>query len=281
MHSYPEEIIFSIVLGTALLLFFVAIFGFVILKFQKNQFRNRLEQSQMQKEYDQAILHVQIEVQNKTMQRIAEELHDNIGQLLSVARIHLNVVEEGGVEEGEEGSIGSIREANSLIEKSLSDLRLLTKSLDSDFLKDFGLVESIEQELGRIRNTKLFCTDFKVHGKPYSLGLKHDIVVFRVVQEILQNSIKHSKAKDISVTIIFGEDVFQLAAADNGCGFDLSKIGNSSFTHSGAGLRNIQRRIALLGGTCLFETRVGFGTSAAISLSRKMFVKDFTSIGLL
>jgi len=267
MHSYPEEILFSIILGTALLLFFVAIFVFVILKFQKNQFRNRLQQSQMQKEYDQAILHVQIEVQDKTMQRIGEELHDNIGQLLSVARIHLNVVEESGIHED---NMGAIKEANSLIEKSLGDLRLLTKSLDSDFLKDFGLVESIGHELVRIKNTKIFRTDFKVHGDPYSLGLHHDIVVFRVVQEILQNSIKHSKAKDLAVAITFGDQIFQLAAEDNGCGFDFSEPSDSALSQSGAGLRNIQRRIALLGGTCSLDSRIGRGTRVAITLSRKM-----------
>lgn len=265
MHSHKEEILFSIILGTVLLLFFVAIFVFVILRFQKNQFRNRLEQSQMREEYSQAILHVQLEVQNKTMQRIAEELHDNIGQLLSVARIHLNIIEESG---WDEQSTESVREANGLIERSLADLRLLTKSLDGDFLKDFGLVESISQELLRIRNTRIFNTDFQVNGKPYSLGIQHDIVVFRVVQEILQNSIKHSKATDLNVSITFGEELFHLLVADNGQGFDLLKVQEAIIAQSGAGLRNIQRRIALLGGTCLLDSKIGTGTIATISISR-------------
>lgn len=266
MQTYPEEVLFSIVLGTALLLFFVAIFVFVILQFQKKQFRNRLEQSQMQKDYDQAILHVQIEVQNRTMQRIAEELHDNIGQLLSVARIHLNSVEEGN---SDEDNIGSVREANGLIERSLSDLRAISKSLDSDFLKDFGLTESIAQELGRIRNTRKFNTVMETVGDPYSLGVQQDIVVFRVVQEVLQNCIKHSHAKELSVKLAFREEELELSVVDDGNGFNMHELNENSLTQSGSGLRNIHRRAALLGGYCKLNSTVGKGTSVVILIPRR------------
>ncbi|MCE7066659.1 sensor histidine kinase [Dyadobacter sp. CY326] len=266
MQTYPEEVLFSIVLGTALLLFFVAIFVFVILQFQKKQFRNRLEQSQMQKDYDQAILHVQIEVQNRTMQRISEELHDNIGQLLSVARIHLNSVEEGNPNED---NIGSVREANGLIERSLSDLRAISKSLDSDFLKDFGLAESIAQELGRIRNTRIFNTVLKTDGEPYSLGAQQDIVVFRVVQEVLQNCIKHSHAKELSVKLAFREEEFELSVIDDGDGFNIHQLSEYSLTQSGSGLRNIHRRAALLGGHCTLNSAAGKGTSVVILIPRR------------
>ena len=117
-----------------------------------------------------------------------------------------------------------IKQTNEIITQSISDLRALTKSLDGDFVKDFGLEESISHELQRIRKTRRFQTEISVLGEKRKLGYEREIVLFRIVQEILNNALKHSKAKNLTIILHYFTDSFTLTVNDNGKGFDLENI---------------------------------------------------------
>ncbi|GAB3048573.1 sensor histidine kinase [Spirosoma pulveris] len=262
----PEKIQLLLVglIGTLLLLVLGALVVIFLLVFKARQRRNRLQQAELQRSYEQAILHVQLEVQNMTMQQIGEELHDNIGQLLSIARINLHIVEEAGIPSPQ---IVNIQQANELVGQSIHELRALTKSLDGDFVKDFGLQDSLAQELKRIRNTGRYKTEINVSGTSFSLGFQREIVLYRVVQELIQNTIKHAAATQITIQLNFEPDLFNLTLQDNGKGFDYLSIIQKPINQSGAGLRNIYRRINLIGGSCAFDSAVGHGTSVVISIT--------------
>ena len=215
----------------------------------------------LKEKYDQEILKSQIEVQNQTLQHIGRELHDNIGQLLSVAKINLNVLEESNIAEHE-----YIKQTNEIISQSINDLRALTKSLDGDFVKDFGLEESISHELQRIRKTKKFETEISVLGTKRKLGYEIEIVIFRIVQEALNNALKHSKAKNIDVVLQYFPSTFELTIKDNGSGFDLENVQSKTIEFSGAGLRNMHKRMELIGGKCTIKSVVKEGTEVHLQL---------------
>ena len=241
-----------------LLASFITVFFFI---FQKRQIQNIQEKAALKTAYDQEILKSQIEVQNQTLQHIGQELHDNIGQLLSVAKINLNILEESENEE-----LDFIKQTNEIITQSISDLRALTKSLDGDFVKDFGLEESISHELQRIRKTRRFQTEISVLGEKRKLGYEREIVLFRIVQEILNNAIKHSKAKNLTIILHYFVDSFTLKVNDNGKGFDLENINQKNLSQAGAGLRNMQRRMELIGGKCSISSEIGKGTEVLLSM---------------
>ena len=247
---------FSAIAILLLLVVFIVIFAFL---FQKRQIQNLQEKAALKTAYDQEILKSQIEVQNQTLQHIGQELHDNIGQLLSVAKINLNILEESENEE-----LDFIKQTNEIITQSISDLRALTKSLDGDFVKDFGLEESISHELQRIRKTRRFQTEISVLGEKRKLGYEREIVLFRIVQEILNNAIKHSKAKNLTIILHYFNDSFTLKVNDNGKGFDLENINQKTLSQAGAGLRNMQRRMELIGGKCTISSEIGKGTEVLL-----------------
>ena len=232
-----------------------------MLAFQKRRIRHLQEKAALKTAYDQEILKSQIEVQNQTLQHIGQELHDNIGQLLSVAKINLNILEESENEE-----LGFIKQTNEIITQSISDLRALTKSLDGDFVKDFGLEESISHELQRIRKTRRFQTEISVLGEKRKLGYEREIVLFRIVQEILNNALKHSKAKNLTIILHYFTDSFTLKVNDNGKGFDLENVNQKTLSQAGAGLRNMQRRMELIGGKCTISSEIGKGTEVVLSM---------------
>lgn len=136
-----------------------------------------------------------------------------------MAKINLNILEESDNEE-----LDFIKQTNEIITQSISDLRALTKSLDGDFVKDFGLEESISHELQRIRKTRRFQTEILVLGEKRKLGYEREIVLFRIVQEVLNNALKHSKAKNLTIILHYFPESFILNINDNGKGFDLESI---------------------------------------------------------
>ncbi len=261
MLQSDEEIYFTVIASAGLAIFLVFIVIVAIVRYQNKKQEYFIEIVALKTAYDQEILKSQIEVQNQTLQHIGQELHDNIGQLLSVAKINLNILEESDNEELE-----FIKQTNEIITQSISDLRALTKSLDGDFVKDFGLEESISHELQRIRKTRRFQTEISVLGEKRKLGYEREIVLFRIVQEVLNNALKHSKAKNLTIVLHYFPQSFTLNINDNGKGFDLENINQKGISQAGAGLRNMQRRMELIGGECSISSEIGKGTEVLLKL---------------
>jgi signal transduction histidine kinase len=174
----------------------------------------------------------------------------------------LNILEETTNDDD-----GYIVQTNEIIYQSIIDLRALTKSFDRDFVHQFGLVESLSHEITRIRKTKRFATEINIVGKIYSLGYEREIVIFRVAQEILNNALKHSKADNIDVWLNYYPNIFELTIIDDGKGFNVENLQQNTISQSGAGLRNIQRRVKLIGGICSINSEIGKETKVKITLS--------------
>jgi signal transduction histidine kinase len=257
------ELLLTFVIGIALFVIMVAFIISFVFIFQKRQEKHRIEKETLKINYEREILKSQLEVQNQTLQEIGQELHDNIGQLLSVARIYLNILEDSTINDEN----GYLKQTNEIIAQSINDLRALTKSFDGDFVQQFGLTESLSNEMSRIQKTKRFDTEVNIIGEKYSLGYEREIVLFRVAQEILNNALKYSKAKKINVLLNFTPNTFELIIEDNGKGFDLEAIKQKEINQSGAGLRNIQRRVKLIGGIYSIHAETGKGTKISIKVS--------------
>lgn len=270
--SQEKEAIFTVIIIASLIFFVlsVAMISFIFL-YQKKKLKYTQEKAQLKAQYDQEILTSQIEVQNTTLQYIGRELHDNIGQLLSVAKINLNVLEEATQDSENEGFI---KQTNELVEQSIHELRALSKSLDGDFVHDFGLQQSIAHELQRIRKTKKFATELTLQGEKYSLGYDREIVLFRIVQEILNNALKHSKAKNIEIDMNYLPNNFVLTVTDNGKGFDFETIMKNELSQSGAGLRNIKRRAALINFACDIDSQINQGTKYMLSTKTPLSIEE-------
>lgn len=265
MSAEVSEVVIIVLAGTFLMLLLVTFIVSFFFLHQRRQTQNRQDKAAMQAAFQQEILQTQLEVQNLTMQQLGRELHDNIGQLLSVLRLNLNVLEET-VED--EGTRGQIAESNQIVEQTIADVRALTKSLDGDFVKDFGFIDSLSHELQRIRKTRRYQTEITTSGTPYSLGYQHEIVLFRIAQEVINNALKHAAATTLTVSVMYEPTNFEITIQDNGKGFDFEGVMKNGMSKSGAGLRNIQRRAELIGGKCTINSQKGLGTTVTISIQR-------------
>ncbi|MEO6730533.1 MAG: sensor histidine kinase [Ferruginibacter sp.] len=211
------------------------------------------------KKGEPTILQTQIEIQEQTLKNISQEIHDNIGQVLSLAKLNINTF---AVNPDEATQI-RVEDTKQLISKALRDLRDLSRSMHGDKIAELGLQQAIADELKLLQNTGKFLTNIVIAGSPYKMEQQNEMVIFRMLQEALNNAIKHSKAKNIEVNLQYDSEAFQLTIRDDGIGFDPSALQSAE---TGIGLKSMQNRAALIGAEFRLDSNTEQGTSIHIEL---------------
>lgn len=209
----------------------------------------------MKSQFEQELLQTQIEIQEQTLKTISQEIHDNVGQVLSLAKLNLNTFEVNPE--------GKLKNTKELVSKAINDLRDLSRSLHGDKIAEIGLQEAVTNELRVLQNTGQFETQLKISGETYKLEPQKEMVLYRIVQEALHNSVKHAKAKNLQVQFNYQPGVFILNILDDGKGFDHNGLQSSQ---TGIGLKSMQNRAALIGGVFSIRSSTGSGTEINIEL---------------
>lgn len=235
---------------TTLIISIVVVFTVVLFAIFQNR-KNKLLQQQedAQKRFESEIAETQIEIREETLRNISWELHDNIGQLLTLAKIQL-----------QNATPDNIGEVSETITKSLSELRLLSKLINPEAIKNIELKEAIRLEIDRFNRLNFIESDLKITGEEQKIDEKSSIIIFRMLQEFFSNTIKHSKASKLDVQLIYSEDSLKITAEDNGIGFVIEET-----TDNGIGLQNIESRAKLIGADVDFQSIVNQGTKLEIN----------------
>ncbi|WP_232325850.1 sensor histidine kinase [Spirosoma montaniterrae] len=219
----------------------------------------------MQADFERELLQTQLETQNHTLLQVAEELHDNVGQLLTVAVMRLNQLEDEVEGETAQQSVQQTRE---VIDTIIADVRSLAKTLDHNTVRRFGFLPSLTLELERIQRVGRVQTQLQTTGEPFSLGEQAETVLLRIAQESLNNAMKHAHASMLIVLVDYQPDSFTLTVSDNGDGFRVDEVNARLIDRAGSGLSNLQRRAKLLHGACAIESRPDAGTRVCVTLPR-------------
>ncbi|MEO8568325.1 MAG: ATP-binding protein [Ginsengibacter sp.] len=226
-----------------------------IVNYKRKQESYLREKKTMQEEFEKQLLQSQIEVQEATFSVLARELHDNVGQLLSSSKMLLAITQRNIADVPETLII-----AEETIGKAINELRSLSKSLDKEWLEQFDLVENLSTEIKRI-NAGLILTIHFLHPDKLLLNAEKQIILFRIIQEVLQNAIKHAEAKNIEIKIESQPDNITVNIEDDGKGFIQT-------ANDGLGIRNMKHRTKLLGGNITWNTKAN-GSSISIRLPFK------------
>lgn len=246
------------------MLIFLLVSAIIIFLFllQKRHYRHQQEKNRLQQE----MLRAQVEVQQQTLQHVAQEIHDNIGQLLSIIKISLNTIEESPETNPH---LAQVVKTNELVSRVINGLRDLSKGLNPDFVQQFGLAGCIQFELERLENTRKYETGFKLTGQQYGLDLSTEFVIYRVVQELLNNIIKHAAAGRIDVAMAYGPEKTTIEVSDNGRGFERNgALSGMDAAGSGSGIANMHKRMQLAGGRLSITSLPGQGTRALIEITK-------------
>jgi two-component system NarL family sensor kinase len=234
---------------------FMMIYFFVYTKKKKNHLE---EKKQMKETFDQEILNAEQEVREQTMQTIGADLHDNIGQLLSLTSLTLKSLDRKSLTDTDEKVTSSIE----LLGRAINEMRLLGKLLQGDQLLATGLEHAIKQEVDWLtRSGRYKITFTKAIHDDEVISPSKDLICFRILQEILNNIIKHAQAKKIVISLATDDKELVLSVKDDGIGFAENEPG-----YQGNGLSNIRKRASIIGGTASIQSAPKKGTHITIKL---------------
>ncbi|MEJ8841093.1 ATP-binding protein [Lacibacter sp. H375] len=252
MDSEIAQLLFYFTIAILLLGIFLIVFV-IIYRLRMNNYLKEKEQTRLL--YEQTLLQTQLEIQEQTLKNISQEIHDNVGQVLTLAKLNLatTAVDDSGARE-------KIKTSQQLIGKAIQDLRDLSRSLNTDYVEQMGLLRSIEYELELLKKTGSIQTSFLITGTVEKLDKHKELILFRIVQEAIHNVIRHAEAGKINTTVVFSNHAMEICIEDNGKGFDIKPITNSGGKSFGLGIRNMHERATLIGTRFSINSEPGSGT---------------------
>lgn len=262
MPTQNQEIYFVTIIGIILGLLLVGFIVTILFLYQRRQQRQEQEMEKIKDMYEKEALRSQLEIQENTFKTIAQELHDNIGQMLSVAKLSLSILPI----DKDHTAFEQLQNSQQVLNKAILDLSNLTKGLHTDRIAQIGLAESIRFELYALKNAGILQVQFHQTGTEIEFNEQKSIFLFRIFQETLNNILKHAKATEMIVNLDYQEDIFSLEMKDNGVGFNIAEKKQSATSYSGVGLKSMYNRAKLIGADISMNSEPGKGTTILIEL---------------
>jgi signal transduction histidine kinase len=224
------------------------------------------EKEQLKTAHEKQLLQNKLEEQEKMFKHISQEIHDNIGQLLTLAKLNLSTIESHTSPNYQQ----KVTEVEDNLNLALKDLKQLSRVSDADLFQDKTLTDALKVELERIRNTSVYETQLLIGNTSFQIDRHKEAIILRVCQEAFNNIIKHAEADKITVEINYNDPTVTVKVTDNGHGFTVPQ-NEDKRCEFGLGIRNMQNRIRQIGGTFKIESQPGTGATVTITLSMARF----------
>jgi two-component system, NarL family, sensor kinase len=253
---------FEIALATFLMIALIISVIVSIVKYQNRTRKHFLEVHNLKNIYQNEILKAQLEMQEQTVRTISQEIHDNIGQILSLIRLNISTIKA----EENSPSERKIITSKELLDKAIEDLRDLSKRLNTEYVSQQSLADSLRFQLTLIQRTELYETTLEVHGPERPLEPEKKLIVFRIAQEALNNILKHAEAKNISVLVMYLPGKIILSIKDDGHGFEAAAGQKPDEPVKGIGTTNMHYRANLIGAEFSLQSKPGEGCLAQLIL---------------
>lgn len=240
----------AILTGVVLMVIMSVFIVVIVIIHKQRQIKNRHKIQILKADYENTILNAEKEIREETLQFVSQELHDNIGQLLSLTKLVLNNRDPSSAMEGKR-----------LINQIIKEVRQLSKSINKDYLKDLKFEEFLAEELNKIEKSG-FCKTKLTIEKEIDEQLDGDkkLVLVRMVQECINNVIKHASPKLLSLKIMAFENELELWVVDDGVGFNVAE------KSSGLGIRNLKSRVEAINGKVDITSKINSGTQIKIKI---------------
>jgi two-component system, NarL family, sensor kinase len=202
-----------------------------------------------------------LEVQEQERKRIAADLHDRLGSMLSTVKLYFNTVEEQ-IDNLKAQNKEQYHKATVMLDEACDEVRKISHNLVSGELVKFGLVSALNQLKNTIEDTGKMKMNVLAFGMTERLESTTEISLYRVVQELMNNMLKHAKATEVTIQLNRVDDNLNIVVEDNGMGFDVA----AALAKDGMGLRNMETRVKKMQGVITFDSGKGSGTTTIIDI---------------
>jgi signal transduction histidine kinase len=219
-----------------------------------------MERQQLQFNYNSALLKTKIEMQEQALQFVSQEIHDNVGQVLSFSCLQLSNLRSAIPDPDSKAVLVDNLE---LIRQSVKELRLLSHSLNTTLIEKRDLEDVIESELSRIRAFSPIKCELKAEGHSPELAAETRLLIFRIIQEALQNVVKHANASSVEISLLYEPTSLVLSIKDDGKGIDTTQLHNNT---TSVGMANMHQRATLLHGNLEVTPNGKQGTAVTLKI---------------
>jgi signal transduction histidine kinase len=260
LFSKEDQVVTIVIIGVFILL----IMGIALLLFfflsRKKIVAKELEKKSLEISHQKVLIQSIIVTQEKERKRIAQDLHDDISSKLNVISLNANLLKDGELSRNEFLKVNNgILEAT---ERTLESARKIAHNLLPPILDKFGLKDAIEELADSFNNSKKINIKYAIKYSKGRLSSAKELHFFRIVQELINNSIRHGKAKKCAINIIETPEKFNFSYIDDGVGFDIDNTSHQK----GLGMKNIESRVALLEGNHKIKSAKGTGFTITIDI---------------
>ncbi|MFN8283578.1 MAG: sensor histidine kinase [Chitinophagales bacterium] len=243
------------------IIFLLSIFAFYMIYNRyklKQQTKLQQELFNEQQKRSEAIL----EAEEIERQRIARDLHDGVGQLLSATKLNFNAITNNLSLENKQTE-EKLYKSISMIDDSIKEIRNISHNMMPATLQHYGIIKAIEEFTDRMNQSGKSNITFEHHDVNESqLNNTFQLMLYRITQEIINNTLKYAEAQSVNIQLIGDENELILTIEDNGIGFDVQK----AMEKDGIGLKNIQLRVEYLKGNLNIDSTIGKGTTTIIEI---------------
>jgi len=256
LKAPTEFVIIFIFISVILILALIVFITIIIYRYQQKQNAYFKDIESLKASHQNTLLQSQLEIQEQTFQNISREIHDNIGQKLSLAKLHLNTLSYDDTN----NTMEQVNQSISSISEAINDLSDLSHSLSSEIIMNNGLIKALEFEAAQLKRSGIYKVHFSISGNPVFMDANTELVLFRITQEALNNIIRHAGASQIDIHLHYNINSLVLTIEDNGKGFIIAG------SEAGTGLLNMKKRTLLLNGKLSISSTEHIGTQIKIEI---------------
>lgn len=213
---------------------------------------DNLLQSQEMKNLD-----AMLEGQDNERKRIAADLHDRLGSILSTVKLHFTSMEDK-LSDLQKDNQDQYHKATALLDEATNEVRRISHDLSTGTIAKFGLIPALYELKNTLDSTKRIKVDILEAGMDERLDMNMEISIYRIIQELIANTLKHAQAKKVEIQLTKMEDNLNIIIQDDGIGFDTSKASE------GIGIQNIKQRVSKAEGEIIFDSAKGVGTTVIL-----------------
>ncbi len=247
--------------STLIMLTLVGFIIFFVMVYQRRLSKQRLHILEQEAVHRNKLIIASIETQEAERERIARDLHDEIGAMLSAIKMKVNQAKRKA--KNNETLSGSLNETSDLLTESIQNVRRISHALLPPTLSTFGLAPTLKSHVENLQSPEGPKLTFIQTGTSRRLSESEELGLYRVGMEMIGNAIKHAEAYEVIVKIQFESARITLSISDDGKGMNLETSKSAS---RGLGLKNIESRLLSVKGTWEFKSEPGYGTSIKIMI---------------
>ena len=214
------------------------------------------------KEVEREILSTVIRTEERERERFAKDMHDSVGPLLSTIKLYVNELKSPNLVSEERNEF--VNTSNEIIDEAINSIRTISNNLMPVLINQFGLITAVESFCEKVNKTNKINVKFIKENIDKRFDKNLELIVFRVFTELINNSLKHAKAKNIIFKIEKHSNNVKISFQDDGIGFNINEIMKSN--HKGMGLKNIISRIKSINGTYNFVSTPNNGFSINVNI---------------